>query len=307
MLHLTLAIACSLQSPAAPTVSGLVAAGVTPERVATGLVFTEGPAADASGRIHFTDVPANRILALKPDGSGFEEFLADSKGCNGLMFAADGTLFACQGGAGAVIRIDPATKRITTLATTADIGGEDRPLGRTNDLTLDADGGLYFTDPALGRPSATAGILYLDPKGKVTRVDTSVDGPNGVLLAPDGKTLYALSYKEPSIYAFPVLGPGKLGERTTLGFLRNPDGAAPGGMGDGLACDARGNLWCTNPKSGQVQVFAPDGAFLGAVTFPEPPANCAFGGDGKTLFVTARTGVYALPTLVEGHWVARKR
>jgi gluconolactonase len=307
MLHLLLAAAVALQSPAtAPPVPGLVAAGAAPTKVASGLRFTEGPAADAEGRVHFTDVPANRILVLKPGGDGFDEFLADSKACNGLMFAADGSLWACQGGAGRVVRIDASSKAIETLASALEIDGKSQPLGRVNDLTLDGSGGAYFTDPALGKPSPTAGILYRDAKGTVTRVDTSVDGPNGVLLSPDGKTLYALSYKEPSIHAFPVLGPGKLGERTVIGSLRGRDGASSDGMGDGLAVDVRGNLWCTNPKASQVQVFSPQGAFLGAVDFPEPPANCAFGGDGKTLFVTARTGVYALPTLVEGHWLARK-
>jgi gluconolactonase len=307
MLHALLGAAVALQSPAtAPPVPGLVAAGAAPTKVASGLIFTEGPAADAEGRVFFTDVPANRILVLKPDGNGFDEFLADSKACNGLMFAADGSLWACQGGAGRVVRIDAKSKAVETLASALEIDGKPQPLGRVNDLTLDGSGGAYFTDPALGKPSPTAGILYRDAKGTVTRVDTSVDGPNGVLLSPDGKVLYALSYKEPSIHAFPVLGPGKLGERTVIGSLRGRDGASSGGMGDGLAVDVRGNLWCTNPKASQVQVFSPQGAFLGAVDFPEPPANCAFGGDGKTLFVTARTGVYALPTLVKGHWVARK-
>jgi gluconolactonase len=308
MLASLVTVLVALQSPTStPPVPRLVAAGVTPTKVASGLKFTEGPAADAEGRVHFTDVPASRILVLKPDGSGVDDFLAGSKGCNGLMFATDGSLWACQGGAGQLVRIDPKSKAVETLASALEIDGKSRPLGRVNDLTLDSDGGAYFTDPALGKPSPTAGVLYRDAKGTVTRVDTSIDGPNGVLLSPDGKMLYALSYKEPSIHAFPVLGPGKLGERKVIGSLRGRDGASSDGMGDGLAVDVRGNLWCTNPKASQVQVFSPEGSFLGAIDFPEAPSNCAFGGDGKTLFVTARTGVYSLPTLVEGFWVARKR
>ena len=307
MLHALLAVALAVQSPpAAAPVPGLVAAGTVPKQVASGLKFTEGPAADADGRVHFTDVPASRILALKADGSGFEDFLAGSKGCNGLMFAPDGKLLACQGGAGAIIRIDPATKAIETLATELVVDGKSRKFGRVNDLSLDAAGGIYFTDPALGRPSQTAGVMYRDAAGTVTRVDTSIDGPNGVLLSPDGKMLYVLSYKEPAIWSFAVESPGKLGAPRKIGSLRGRDGAPTDGMGDGLAVDAKGNLWCTNPKASQVQVFSPEGSFLGAVDFPEAPSNCAFGGDGKTLFVTARTGVYALPTLVEGHWVARR-
>jgi gluconolactonase len=307
MLHALLAVAFAVQSPAvAPPVPGLVAAGTVPKKVASGLRFTEGPAADAEGRVFFTDVPANRILVLKPGGDGFDEFLADSKGCNGLMFAADGSLWACQGNAGRLVRIDPKSKAIETLAESLGIDGKPQPLGRVNDLTIDAGGGVYFTDPAFGRPSATAGVLYRDAKGELTRVDTAIELPNGVLLSPDGKMLYVLSSKEPSIHAFAVLGPGKLGERTTLASLRGRDGAASGGIGDGLAVDARGNLWCTNPKSSQVQVFSPQGSFLGAIDFPEAPSNCAFGGDGKTLFVTAQTGVYTLATLVEGHWVAKR-
>lgn len=306
MLRTLLAAALAVQSPAAPPVPGLVAAGTVPRKVAEGLRFTEGPAADAEGRIFFTDVPASRILALKPDGSGFDEFLADSKGCNGLMFTPDGKLLACQGNAGRLIRIDPKTKAIETLAESLGIDGKPQPLGRVNDLSLDAAGGVYFTDPAFGKPSPTVGVLYRDARGAVTRVDASIAIPNGVLLAPDGKTLYVLSSKDPTVFAFPVLGPGRLGERTTLASLRARDGISSGGIGDGLAVDVRGNLWCTNPKSSQVQVLSPQGSFLGAIDFPEAPSNCAFGGDGKTLFVTAQTGVYALPTLVEGHWPAKR-
>jgi gluconolactonase len=240
--------------------------------------------------------------------SGHTVFVVNSRGMNGLVFARDGRMLGCQGSAGALVEIDRTSKAIRPLAESVAIDGVETKLGRINDLAVDAEGGIYFTDPSLGRtPSPSPGLHYRAPSGEVRRVDATVPGPNGVAIAPDGKSLVVLSYKDPGIYAFEIRAPGDLGPARKIGDLRTSDGAAPKGRGDGLAIDAEGRLWCTNPDAKQIQIFSPDGRFLGSVQFPEAPANCAFGGsDGRTLFVTAVTSVYALPTLVEGWWIARE-
>lgn len=294
---------------------GLVAPDARPMLVARGFGFTEGPAADERGLVHFTDLVRNEIHVLNavdpvaaPEGrSGHTVFVVNSRGMNGLVFARDGRMLGCQGGAGALVEIDRASKAIRPLAERVMIDGVETKLGRINDLAVDAEGGIYFTDPSLGRtPSPSPGLHYRAPSGEVRRLDATVPGPNGVAIAPDGKSLVVLSYKDPGIYAFEIRAPGDLGPARKIGDLRTSDGAAPKGRGDGLAIDAEGRLWCTNPDAKQIQIFSPDGRFLGAVQFPEAPANCAFGGsDGRTLFVTAVTSLYALPTLVEGWWIAR--
>src|SRR5690606_33871658 len=61
---------------------------------------------------------------------------------------------------------------------------------------------------------------------------------------------------------------------------------------DGMTVDAHGNLYVSTNDG--VAVFAPDGARWGTLPIPQVPTNCAFGGDGRTLYVTAGGAVYAV-------------
>ena len=309
-------------------IPGLVAADSRPVQVATGFRFTEGPASDATGQLLFVDVPTARVMRLvsqeldasKAHGNA-TEFVVNNGGCFGLMFDHRGRLFATQGGPpsaspdgtqprtrrGGLVEIDLTSKEIRPLAATVDIDGEALPIQRANDLAVDRAGGAYVTDPSLGRTkSKTKGVLYRAEDGIATRVDATIEAPNGVRLSPDGKRLYVLSYADPGVYRFEVLSPGKLGPAERFASLVGTDGRTPRGRGDGLALDVHGNLWCTNPDAAEIQVISPEGTMLGRVGFPEAPSNCTFGGtDGKTLFVTAVTSVYALRTEVVGFWLAR--
>ncbi len=324
----TLAFAASIcvaqstprNQPAAPPVvakpagaGGLVAEGTQPIEVLGGLEFTAGPVVDADGQVFFTDVPTSTIfrltntaLAGPPAGSrGYQAFVVNERNCRGLQFTADGRLVACQG-VGALIEVDLATKALRPLA--KELTGEGQPvaLGRLHDLEVDRGGGIYFTDPALGLAEGpTRGVLYRAADGTVSRLDTTIAAPTGVRLSPDEKRLYVLSYKDPGIYAFDVLGPGKLSTPTKLADLVAKDGTTPRGRGDGLAIDTEGRLWCANPDSREIQIFGPDGVLLGRLEFPTSPSGCCFGGpDRSTLYVTGGRAVYAVPTAAKGHSIA---
>ncbi|MBI3465241.1 MAG: SMP-30/gluconolactonase/LRE family protein [Planctomycetes bacterium] len=256
----------------------------------TGFTFTEGPAADAEGNVYFTDVRANRIHRVTPDGQ-LSTLLENSEGCNGLMFDNRGRLIACQGGLARVVAIDAASKQITVLADKF----EGKPFNRPNDLVVDSQGGVYFTDPN------EQSVYYIAPQGGVARVAGNLARPNGVLLSPDEKTLYVLPSGAPHVLAFAIQSPGRVGEQRVLAELVQPQSGPPRG-GDGLTVDTRGNLYCTQPGVSALQVISPEGKTLGLIRFPEAPANCAFGGtDMKTLYVTARTSLYTAKMEATGH------
>jgi gluconolactonase len=262
-------------------------------QVATGLTFTEGPASDGKGNLYFSDVRGNTVYRIAPDGN-MAPFLEDSQGCNGLMVAPDGRIFACQGTAKRVIGIDPDSKEITVIADAF----EGQPFDRPNDLVLDRQGGVYFTDPGPGN------VYFVDPSGSVSRILTDLPRPNGILLSPEGTTLYVLPSGTPEVLSYRLDAPGKPGPKVVLCELKQQEGTPPRG-GDGLAVGDRGVLYLTQPALSSLQVVAPNGNTLGFIRVPEAPSNCAFGGpDGKTLFITARTSVYAVPMEAKGFILA---
>jgi len=259
--------------------------------------FTEGPAADRKGNIYFTDVAGNKIYRHTSNGK-LEVFLDPSGHCNGLMFNDSGMLFACQMD-GKILKIDPESKKVTPL--TAEHNGNR--YNAPNDLVLDRNGGVYFTDPRFRAPmpfpQGKEAVYYTTAKGEVTRLIDDLPGPNGVILSPDEKTLYVIPTFQAEMMAYPVEGPGKLGKGKVFCTLQQPEGAEGTG-GDGLTIDTQGNLYITSRLG--LQVFNPEGKLLGIIEFPEQPSNATFGGkDNKTLFVTARTSLYSCEMKVPGH------
>lgn len=133
----------------------------------------------------------------------------------------------------------------------------------------------------------------------MTRLIDDLPNPNGVRLAPDEKTLYVFPSGQKQMMSYPVEAPGKIGKGKTFCELKQAKEGGNGG-GDGGTVDSKGNVYVAAATG--VQVFDKDGKYLGTIVFPEQPSNCTFGGkDLKTLYVTARTSVYACPMEVAGH------
>jgi gluconolactonase len=264
--------------------------------VGQGFRFTEGPAADPSGRLYFTDVFANRIHRLAGDGT-VETWLEESQGINGLMFDAKGTLFGCQSRPGRIVAINVDTKDITPVAKEYKGVRFNAP----NDLVVDSAGGVYFTDPTFGKASQDkAAFYYVSSDGTVTRLGDDLNFPNGILLSPDEKTLYVLPYRSPDVMAYPIESPGVLGPGKVFCELASKAKFEKRG-GDGMTVDSKGNLYLTVPATSSIQVVDPDGKTLGLIPVPKTPTNCAFGGaDRKTLYVTTPSTVYAMPMEIAG-------
>jgi gluconolactonase len=265
--------------------------------VAEGFKFAEGPAADANGRLYFSDVTGSKTHRLADDGS-VETLLEDSGMANGLMFNRAGMLLACQFKHGRIVSIDVNTKEVTPLA--SEYNG--KRFNTTNDLTIDSAGGLYFTDPSFGKghQDSTA-FYYVTAGGTVTRMADDLEYPNGISLSPDEKTLYVLPFRSSHVMAYEVKSPGVLGTGKVLCDLASK-ADHPGRGGDGMTVDAGGNLYVTVPILKSIQVIDPNGKTLGMIPLPNTPTNCTFAGaDRKTLYVTTAKVVYALPMQVQGH------
>jgi gluconolactonase len=259
--------------------------------------FTEGPAADGQGNLYLSDVAGNKLYQVDAKGA-LSVLLDPSNHTNGLMLNAAGKIVGCEMD-GRLIEIDPATKKVTSLAD----GYEGKRFNAPNDLVIDKSGGVYFTDPhfraPMPLPQGVKAFYYRDAAGKVTRLGDIENAPNGVILSPDEKTLYIIPSLQAEMLAYAVEAPGKLGPQKVFCTLKQAEGQTGGG-GDGLTVDTKGNLYITS-KLG-VQVFDPAGKHLGVIEFPEQPANCTFAGPGnKTLYVTARTSLYAVPMEAVGH------
>ena len=286
-------------SAAGEDIPGVVKKGTPIYKWSEGHNFTEGPACSPDGTVYFVDIPANEILRIDPMGA--KSITTKSNATFGLYLAKDGTLYGAQANPGAITKIDPATGAITVVCDKRAQPHEKTgtALGRLNDLVVDDDGGIWFTAPVLGRrrEGAPPDAVYFVGKGASEAVevvsDAKLRGPNGIHLSADGKTLYVVPYLSLTIMAYPIEGPGKLGAGRE--FYKIPPGTRETIGGDGLTVDDKGNLYVAVPPRAAIFVLSPEGKALGQIRFPERTSNCALGGkDGKTLFVTATTGVYAI-------------
>ena len=262
----------------------------------TGFEFTEGPAADAAGNLYFTDIPNQRIHKLDSQNQ-LSVFAENSGYCNGLMVVGE-RLLACEmNGKLKEYRLADASQ--TTLAEQF----EGNRFNAPNDLVIDRTGGIYFTDPRFRAPEklpqGKEAVYYRAADGTVTRLIDDRKAPNGIILSPDESLLYVIPSLEKQMWVYPVEAPGKIGAGKILCELQQRPGQDNGG-GDGLTIDTQGNLYITSALG--IQVVSPDGKILGIIAVPEQPANVTFGGpDHRTLFITARKSLYAVPMESTGH------
>ncbi|MCC6487086.1 MAG: SMP-30/gluconolactonase/LRE family protein [Candidatus Hydrogenedentes bacterium] len=255
------------------------------ETVAEGFQFTEGPVWVPKDGLIFSDIPADTIF--KADKSVFR---TPSGKSNGLNLDTKGRLIACEHWNRRVTRTEEDGS-ITVLADSYD----GKKLNSPNDVTVRSDGFFFFTDPPYGlegreQEQPCQGVYALSPDGKLTRIADDFIKPNGIGLSPDEKTLYVADTEGNHIRAFDVAEDGSLSNGRVFCALPGPDG---------MAVDEKGNVWSTCGEG--VQIFTPSGELVHTVETPQGPANCAFGGeDGKTLYITARTGVYKVRCVNKG-------
>lgn len=297
-----------------PRFRDLVAEDAKIEVLGSGFEWAEGPVWIAKEKILlFSDIPPNKVMAWK-EGVGVTTYLMPSgytgqseygrePGSNGLLLDKMGRLVSCEHGDRRVsVMTEGGGKR--TLVDNY----QGKRLNSPNDAVYKSNGDLYFTDPPYGLPKRWedprreldfCGVYRLSADGTLTLLIKEMTRPNGIAFSPDEKTLYvAQSDPKAALWkAFPVKEDGTLGESKVFHDATKMVGKFKG-LPDGLKVDHDGNLWATGP--GGVHVFAPDGTPLGRLDTREATANCGFGNDGSTLYITADMYLCRIQTKVKG-------
>jgi gluconolactonase len=298
-----------------PALDALVPKDVQIEKIAGGFTFTEGPLWRPPGDLWFSDVMGDVVRQWSPDGkiieilhpAGFApELLHGGRGLigpNAMVADKDGAILLCEHANRRIVRI---TDDMLISVVVDRYNG--KRLNSPNDLVYKSDGSLYFTDPPYALPKEDSdpakelpfnGVFRLN-RGKLQAVITDMTRPNGIAFSPDEKSLY-ISNSDPN---------HKIWMRYDVaadGTPRNghvfADATAEKGAGnpDGMKLDAQGNIYGAGP--GGLWIFSPSGKHLGTIRIPEIVSNCAWGDDGKSLYITARTSVYRVKLLVAGEKV----
>ena len=250
------------------------------------------------GNVVRSVTPEGKVTVLIENAGGVSTAPAGSFiGPNGMAEAPDGSVWMVQHGDRRIVRVAP-DRTLTPVVSTF----EGQRFNSPNDLVFARDGALYFTDPPYGLakqdddPAKELRFngVYRFANGRVQALVRDLNRPNGLAFSPDFKVLYVNNSDAAKnlVMRYDIAADGTLsGGRVFADLTSKTDGLA-----DGLKVDSRGNLYTTG--SGGVWVLSPAGRHLGTIKPPEIPANCAWGDDGKTLYMTAVTGIYRVKTLV---------
>lgn len=282
------------------------------KRIHTGTLWAEGPAWNGVGRyLVWSDIPNNRQLRWIEDDGRVTQFRAPSGNSNGNTFDWKGRQLSCEHGNRRVVRYE-YDGGVTVLADR----WEGKPLNAPNDVVVDPDGGIWFTDPGYGSMSNYEGhkrpleikeaVYRIDPDtGEMALVTDEIHKPNGLCFSPDYKKLYVSDSGGPSpkgIKVWDVVDGNTLrnGRRFCSMELDGRSGTA-----DGIRADTDGNIWASAGWVGEgydgVHVFAPDGDRIGQIRLPEICSNVCFGGKKRNrLFMTASQSLYAVYVGTQG-------
>ena len=247
-------------------------------------LYIEGPTIARDGTLYFTDIPAGRVFAMSPAGD-VDLFVEYDGHPNGLKIHKDGRIFVADYKNG-IMTIDPVSRRVEPFC----VRIANERLRGPNDLAFALNGDLYFTDQGNSD--------YLRPHGRVARVPNggrpelimeNLESPNGVVVSPDGESLYVSLTRTNNVLKASLDVPPGLEKTAFVGttgvFVQMSGGVGP----DGMAVDADGNLAVAHTGLGCVWLFSPLGEPLYRIQTCAGPSisNMVYGGpEGRTLFIT---------------------
>ncbi len=294
-----------------PALDALIPPSAKIEKLAGGFGFIEGPLWFPAGYLWFSDVTGNVVRQWSPDGKiveilrpgGGENPAAPAGsfiGPNGMVHGANDVVLLCQHSNRQIVSI-AKDHSVTPLITKY----QGKRFNSPNDLVYRSDGSLYFTDPPYGllkqdddpaKEIKFNGVFRYN-NGKVTAVIQDLTRPNGIAFSPDEKILYISNSDEKHKVwmAYDVQPDGTVANGRVFADVTSE---TENGLPDGMKVDSQGNVYGSGP--GGIWVFSAAGKHLGTIKPGETPANCNWGDDGKSLYITAQTGLYRIKLAVQG-------
>jgi len=337
-LALTLCVACSAKEEAAPKVEtrvekasptyeaigaievasdDLISKDAKIEKLGGNYMWSEGPVwINKGGYLLFTDVPGNTIYKFAED-EGITTWMTpsghpdpkpsytSSQGANGLYPFDEDHIIVPDHGNRTLYKLNLNTKAKIVLAERF----EGKRFNSPNDAVLSEAGIIYFTDPPYGlekqddseaKELSHNGVYALYPDGALALLDDKLTRPNGIILSPDEQTLYVANSdsEDAKWMAYSLDENGMPDDRREILNVTADVKAGEPGLPDGMAIDSRGNLYATGP--GGVLILSPEGERLGLIRTGTAIANCAFGDDGHTLYMTSHTFLARVKTKAKG-------
>lgn len=267
---------------------------------AGGFGFTEGAVWSPRSTLVFSDITGDQMFEFDPATEECSSYRHPTNKSNGNAYTSDGLLVTCQHSTSRIVR-EEADGSLTVVASHYN-GAE---LNSPNDVIIDGDGRVLFTDPPYGRtafggierpvPQPLQAVYACNPAdGSVELLAGDFDRPNGLCLAEGGSVLLVNDTPRSHIRRFELSGGKATGGEVWAEVSGEGDGAP-----DGLKVDSEGNVYCTGP--GGIHVFSDQADLLGVIRVPESVANFNWGDDDlKTLYITALTSLYSVRVKVPG-------
>ena len=305
----------------------IIPENTTPELVIDGsksepnLTFSEGPKW-MNGKLYFSnmyfdqnwnaDPNKSSIVAMEADGT-YKNIMEGKMQANGLYPYKNGNLVVCDMIGHRVVEMTTSGNVVEVIADSFD----GKPIDGPNDIITDSKGGIYFTDPQFTMEAEKfqpgRAVYYVSPDKKITRLvePNEFAMPNGILLSPNGKTLFinncyddeswypVNSAKENFVWAYDVNDDGTISNGHKFAELRLPgnvlDRKGKSSSADGMAIDTEGNIYVATYLG--VQIFDPKGSFIGIINLPSFPVSLGFGDeDMKTLYIVSYDKVFKIRT-----------
>ncbi|RRQ47991.1 SMP-30/gluconolactonase/LRE family protein [Maribacter algicola] len=289
----------------------------TIEVLASGFTWTEGPLwIEDDNYLLFSDIPNNKVFKLdsyqevstflEPSGYTGEGTYGDEPGSNGLILNKKGELILLQHGDRKVVKMNASLDNPKSEFITLADNYEGQKLNSPNDGFLDQEGNLYFTDPPYGLPLKQddpnkeldfQGVYCLLNSGEVILLD-KLTKPNGIGESPDGTTLYvAVSDPQHAVwYQYDLVKPGEVTNKRIFYDVTPLIGKeGQQGLPDGLKINSEGYIFATGP--GGIWIFNSSAKAIARIYTGQLTSNCAFGKNGKRLFITADDYILAVDLL----------